>query len=291
MPYKNGMRLRIMQKKECVVMYELVKSGLPMYMDEATNVMALSGLLKFKGMGRKKTEDMLGLLADEQKLNLQEDFYDVYRGICYPEDEALLAEYDMQYDITVIMPGQVNGECRKTSGHYHGWNPEHTHTFGEVYEVISGTAMFVLQRADNFDDSPKNVKVDDLIFVTVQAGQTLLVPPDYGHCSVNIGDEPLVFSNLAYTKCPVQYESVKYYHGMAYYVMKENGKVSLKFNPNYRDCQVPEPKFATVKENPKLGIIFSSGAYRNFKADPQAFDFLPHPDPYVDEIMTMLKYE
>ena len=271
-------------------MYELTNSSLPLYMDEKTNVMALSGLLKFKGMGRKTVSNMQGLLADEKNLDPDEPFYDVYRGICYPEDEKLLADYDMQYDITIIMPGQVNGECKKTSGHYHGWNAAGTYTFGEVYEVISGTALFVLQRADNFNDEPEHVKVDDLIFVTVPAGKTLLVPPDYGHCSVNIGDGPLVFSNVAYTKCPVQYESVKAYHGMAWYVMKENGKVFLQKNDRYNGTEVPEPKFATVKENPKLGIRFSQGAYRNFTQDPEAFDHLPHPDAYIDDIMQLLEY-
>ena len=270
---------------------DLTKSGLPLYLDEESHVMALSGLLKMKGMGRKKTGDMRGLMMDENDIDPDEAFYDVYRGICYPNDEQFLSDHDIQYDITIIMPGQVNGECKKTSGHYHGWNPERTHTFGEVYEVIEGTALFVLQRADNFNEEPEHVKIEDLIFVTVPAGKTLLVPPDYGHCSVNIGDGPLVFSNVAYTKCPVQYESVRHYHGMAYYVVKEDGKILLRKNENYRDSIVPEPRFATVTENPALGIRFNQGAYLNFRETPDAFDFLPHPDAYICDIMKLLHFE
>ena len=272
-------------------MYKLKDSGLPLYMDEGSHVIALSGLLKFDGMGRKAVGKMTGLLRDEKGLNPEEAFYDVYRGIRYPEDEQLLASHDIRYDITVIMPGQVNGECKKTSGHYHGWNPEHTNTYGEVYEVIAGTAMFVLQKAELYGENDTLCqKVEDLIYVTVPAGKTLIVPPNYGHCSINIGEEPLVFSNLAYTKCPVFYDSVRHYHGMAYYVVMENGVPTLKFNEGYAECEVPEPKLATVTPCPELGIDFSKGAYFNFMEHPERFDFLPHPDAYIDQIMGLLRY-
>ena len=202
-------------------MLELKNSGLPLYLDEGNHVMAISALLTMKGFGRKELEKMQGLLADETALVKDEICYDVYRGIAYPEDQALLDQYDFQYDITIIMPGEVNGEVKKTSGHYHGWNPEKTNTYGEVYEVIKGTALYILQKSANFDEEdPGNVKVDDLIFATVHEGETILVPPNYGHCSCNIGEGPLVFSNLAYRPCPVNYGPVKHFHGMAYYVTR-----------------------------------------------------------------------
>ena len=165
-------------------MYELKKSGLPLYMDEKTNIMALSAVLKFGGYARKTTDKMAGLLADEANLDQQalEPFYDVYRDIAFEEDLELLRSHDYRYDITIIMPGQINGECKKTSGHYHGWTPARKNTYAEVYEVISGTALYVLQKSPNFDaEDPSKVKVEDLIFVTVPAGKTLLVPPNYGH--------------------------------------------------------------------------------------------------------------
>lgn len=270
-------------------MLELKNSGLPLYIDEKNHVMALSALLKYDGFGRKTVEKMQGLLADEHDLPLDELFYDVYRGIAYPEDEELLKKNDYRYDITIIMPGQVNGECKKTSGHYHGWNPEKTNTYAEVYEVIKGTALYILQKSDNFDaEDPSEVRVDDLIFATVHEGETILIPPNYGHCSVNIGDGPLVFSNLAYVPCPVNYAPVKHFHGMSFYVMMENGEVKLKANDRYVD--VPGAKFATVKENPHLGIQFGLPVYESYKKNPEAFEFLGKPDGYVDEIMSMLVY-
>ena len=271
-------------------MLELTNSGLPLYIDEENHVMALSALLKYDGFGRKAVEKMQGLLANEENLPLDEMFYDVYRGIAFPKDEELLNKDNYRYDITIIMPGQINGECKKTSGHYHGWNPQKTNTYAEVYEVIKGTALYILQKSDNFDaENPADVRVDDLIFATVHEGETILIPPNYGHCSVNIGEGPLVFSNLAYVPCPVHYGPVKHFHGMSFYVMKKDNEIRLEANGRYVD--VPAPKFATVKENPGLGIKFGVPVYESYMKNPEAFKFLGDPDPYVDEIMSMLVYQ
>lgn len=269
---------------------KLIKSGLPLYLDESNYVMALSALLKHDGYARKAAGQMKGLLADENSLACEEPFYDVYRGIAYPEDEALLQKNNFRYDITIIMPGQINGECKKTSGHYHGWNETRRNTYAEVYEVIKGTALYILQKSDNFEaTNPDEVKVDDVIFATVHEGETIIVPPNYGHNSINIGEGPLVFSNLAYVPCPVEYGPVKHFHGMGYYIKKEQNKTVYEANPKYQG--LPSPKFATVKENPEFGIRFGLPVYESYRQNPDAFDFLKNPDSYVEGIMDMLQYQ
>lgn len=270
-------------------MLELKHSGLPLYINEQDYMMALSGQLKLGGYARKNTDKMIGLLENEANLKPDDPFYDVYRDIYFPEDKALLEKNHYQYDITIVMPGTVNGELKKTSGHFHGWNIEHTNTYGEVYEVLKGTALYVLQKSPNFDaDNPGDVQIDDMILVTVHEGQIFLVPPNYGHASINIGEGPLIFSNLAYQKCPVLYEAVKFHHGMAVYVSREDGKISIQMNRYYKN--LPEIKYATLKENPHLGVVKGSPVYVSYQKDPDAFEFLGHPDDYVDEIMSMLEY-
>lgn len=270
-------------------MEKLIHSGVPLYLDEESHVMAVCALLKMDGFSRKETGKMTGLLAKEENLPMEEPFYDVYRGIAYPEDEELLKKHNFRYDITIIMPGQVNGECKKTSGHYHGFNPQRTNTYAEVYEVIKGTALYVLQKSPNFDcEDSGELMVEDLILATVHQGETIIIPPNYGHASVNIGDGPLVFSNLAYVPCPVNYNPVRYYHGMCYYIIKKDKEIELERNLRYQE--VPEPKFAGVKENPHLGIQFGKPVYQSFRENPNSFRFLREPDSYVDEIMSMLDY-
>lgn len=270
---------------------KLDKSGLDLFLEDSGK-MTLGESLILAGTGHKSASDMKGLLANEDGIDPKEWAYDTYRSIMRPADSDLYEERQMSYDVTVIAPGTFNGECKKTSGHYHGWNPSHTNTYGEVYEVISGTAMFVLQKSPDFEENPKAAQIEDVILVTVPAGKTLLVPPNYGHCSVNIGEAPLVFSNVAYAPCPVIYDSVKAHHGMAYYIFRdEDGALDVRKNPSYEGVKLPEPKFATVRECPELGIDFSYGVYHNFVTNPDAFDHLSHPDAYISKIMSLLNYD
>ena len=267
-------------------MLELQNSGLPIYLNEENNILALSAPLTYDEFKEKYVEQMIGLFADEKDLDLSEKVYDVYRGIRYPEDKVYLDKNDFRYDITVVMDGLVNGECKKTSGHFHGFNPQRTNTYPEVYEVIHGRALYVLQKAEHFEHDFDNIILNDVILAVVEAGQSIIIPPNYGHCSINIGQGPMVFSNLAYIPCPVHYDAVQYFHGMSYYVSKKDGKVEIKLNEGYP--HVPEAKFARVKENERLGIKFGLPVYKSYKQNPDAFDFLGNPDSYVDEILSML---
>ena len=187
------------------------------------------------------------------------------------------------------MPGDVNGECKKTSGHYHGWNAARTNTYAEVYEVIKGTALYILQKSPDFDTvPPSEISIKDIILVTVPEGRTLLVPPNYGHCSINVGDGPLIFSNLAYVPCPLNYDPVKYYHGMSIYAFRDGNGIMIKQNNRY--SHLPSPRYATVRENEELGIKWGCPVYQSFKTEPDAFSFLENPDEYVEKIMNSLEF-
>lgn len=268
---------------------DLSRSGLPLSLT-AEGALKLGDGLELKGTGHKQVADMQGLFRFDVGEQGAEWAYDTYRAIARPCDRELFERELISYDITVIAPGAVAGEPKKTSGHYHGWNEARTNTYGEVYEVLLGTALFMLQRSDDFEENPEGARVRDCVAVTVESGQTLVVPPNYGHCSINAGEGPLVFSNLAYVPCPVLYDSVKAHHGMAYYALRdERGQLELVANDRYRD--LPAIRRATVHECPELGIEFSRGAYESFVSHSDRFDYLPHPDEYVDKIMGLLDFE
>lgn len=90
---------------------------------------------------------------------------------------------------------------------------------------------------------------------------------------------------MAYVPCPAAYDSVHHYHSMSYYVLKENGKVRVEVTLNYRDA--PKPKHAKVKENAGFGISLGYTVNDSYKNNPDAFDFLRNPDPYISDIMSM----
>ncbi|MDR2976402.1 MAG: glucose-6-phosphate isomerase [Streptococcaceae bacterium] len=269
---------------------ELKKSGLPIYQNQETGLLAMEAPLIDQSYAAKKLSQMENLFDDDSSEDKNEHIYDVYRGIEFPKDSKQLRNDNFQYDITVVKTGTVGKERKKTSGHYHSWNEMHTSTYPEVYEVISGTALYILQRADNFEDKDyENLAVEDVIVVRVHEGQTLIVPPNYAHCSVNGGDKDLVFSNLAITLCKVDYAPVKYYHGLAVYVEEDQGKLVYKTNEHYKE--LPKIKFAEVRENPELGITFNEAIYQSYVENPAAFDFLKNVDNYTADIMNMLVYK
>ncbi|MEY5110939.1 glucose-6-phosphate isomerase family protein, partial [Salmonella enterica subsp. enterica serovar Corvallis] len=183
--------------------------------------------------GRKSAGQMAVVLPEFTEGLRNEPAYDVYRGLSFAEDQERLAADQYQYDITIIMPGTIGKERKKTSGHYHGYNDTRRNTHPEVYEVIKGTAAYILQKSPDFAAAPQELVVDDLIVAVVKEGQSIIVPPNYGHCSINIGDGPLVFSNLAYKPCTVHYDTVQFYHGMACYIVEENGQLCVRKNHYY----------------------------------------------------------
>ncbi len=265
----------------------LRNSGLPIIRETETDILSFEKGLTCGGYGRKTASQMSGLLCEYSEGSAETTVYDVYRDIVFEKDREVFSKNKYRYDITCIMPGCVGNERKKTSGHYHCFNPEHTNTYAEVYEVLYGTAMFILQRSDNFENADEALRLEDVILVKVHEGETLLVPPNYGHCSVNIGTGPMIFSNLAYVPCGIDYAPVKKHSGMVVYGMDHFGALDLVKNPNYKD--IPEIRFAVPTENPKLGITFGKPVYSSYLENPAAFDFLGNIDPYVSEIMGMLK--
>ncbi|XJB14613.1 glucose-6-phosphate isomerase family protein [Escherichia coli] len=269
-------------------MKQLHHSGLPLYLDD-DGVMVLKPPLNYLGFDRKSAGQMAVVLPEFTEAQRDEPAYDVYRGLSFAEDQERLAADQYQYDITIIMSGTIGRERKKTSGHYHGYNDTRRNTHPELYEVIKGTAAYILQKSPDFAVAPKDLLVDDLIVAVVKEGESIIVPPNYGYCSINIGDGPLVFSNLAYKPCAVHYDTVQFYHGMACYIVEENGQLCVRKNHYYP--HIPRIKFATVKGNPHLGITFDTPLYQRYRAAPERFHFLGHVDNYVREIMGMLQYE
>lgn len=266
-------------------MKEITTSGLPIFLNEANNHLEFRDGLTCASDGGKFAGQMTGLLMKEEGLDPQEHCYDFYRDIVFESDRQLYQKYDFRYDITAIMPGTINGECKKTSGHYHGYISGQTYSYPEVYEVLHGECIYILQRVLNFDKS-EEPHIEDLIAVRVKAGQAIIIPPFYGHCSVNIGDDVLLFSNIAVVSCPLHYGPIKDKHGLAVYVTKENGEVLLVANPRYSDAL--NPRLVTPKDCPALGITFGKSVYKSFVENPEKFDFLLNPENYMKQMSEML---
>lgn len=263
---------------------KLLHSDLPIFWEEETKKLRFETGLLCDGFSEKKQTDMKGLWRSPENLHWEETVYQAYRNIRRPEDEKVFQRYDIRYDITVIRPGKVNGECNKTSGHYHGCVPGSIFPYPEVYEVLKGEVMFIMQKADF--TQPGEPEITDLAAVRVGEGQAVIIPPFYGHCSVNPLGETVMFSNLAVVSCPIHYGPIQEKRGLAVYLLKEEAGIRLQKNDNY--IRTPEVRVTEGKEEKRMGIEFGKSCYRNFVENPEKYDFLLHPDKYIETMEQML---
>jgi glucose-6-phosphate isomerase len=266
-------------------MIRLSRSGLPIDIDESSGELVLEKSLAMLGSGIKYSKDMKALLYDGS-YNVEEPFYSFYRGVNYPGDNPVFEKYDLRYDITVVMPGTAGKECKKTSGHYHGLIPGKATSYPEIYEVVKGKAIYILQKVKDMDAADDKTAIEDLIIAEVDEGQTIIIPPLYGHCSINAGEGCLVFTNLVADKSPNYYESVLAHRGLAYYIIKENGGLGFLENRTYEN--VPRPRFARVQECRELGICDGIPVYKAFISSPEKFAYLTDPGEFMDRIKSNL---
>ena len=246
-------------------------SGLPITIDEVTGELSFGDGLLCDADSKKTVSQMAGLFRSIEGEDPNRLVYRAYRNIRFPEHDALFSDAGLRYDITVVLPGTVNGEFFKTSGHYHGAGPGQALPYPEVYEVVKGTIAFVLQYDPLFDTLDEGAP-DDVRVVVVHEGESVIIPAFAGHGSINVADEVSAFSNIAVVDCPVLYDAVKARNGLAAYVMEGADGPELIANGNYE--LEGAPRFARPLEAPDLGIAFGKSCYRTYVDDPARYAWL-----------------
>ena len=145
-----------------------------------------------------------------------------------------------QRNITVWQAGTVGGEYIKTYGHYHIGNLD------ETYEILQGEGVALLQKLVEENGVPQIDRVQEFKAVKVKAGDSIYMPPGYGHLLVNTGktwlvtsdDSPVEGANdSASMPGHADYESVKKMRGFAYYVIEKDGAPALVRNPLYKEVR------------------------------------------------------
>ena len=121
------------------------------------------------------------------------ELYYMYRGIKEKDD--------LRYDITIIPPRMLGKEFVKTKGHYHIGN------YGELYKVLAGLALFLIQ-----DKEVKNI-----YFFRAKRGEFVLIPPNFGHTTINPSSKTLKVANWTSKKCKSDYKSIEKKRGFCYY--------------------------------------------------------------------------
>jgi glucose-6-phosphate isomerase len=191
-------------------------------------------------------------------------------------DEQKFLNEDFMADLTIINAGKVGKEFVKTVGHYHQNVPGTKIAYPEAYEAVSGNFEYLLQ------SEPDSEGKVDVIWVVTKPGDKVVMPPNYGHVSMNVGDEPAIEVDIQKRDNPngSDYTMFKERIGGALY-RTEDG---LCENPNYKIASL---KIARPKEKPDWGLTKDKPLYTSFVENPEKFHWLLEPQNYdfkLDEL-------
>lgn len=229
----------------------------------------LGRTLKFGDVERdpdiRELDDMRGLLLDRDYASTagNRPLYYMYRDLYKESHLGTIREHNLRFDITVMTTPPIGREYVKTKGHYHPVARKGV-SYPEIYEVMEGQAHYLLQRKNDG-------VVDDVIVVKAAAGDKVIIPPGYGHITINIGDNPLTMANWVSTQFESQYGDMVEKQGGAYYETIADEFVQ---NPQYAD--VPDVRFASPPEAPDLRIDPEKPMYSLIET-PHRLGFLNRP--------------
>lgn len=251
-------------------------AGLPVAVDPR------AGRLEFRS-GLPPVTPAVRTLAEMQEVledpaaSGPDELYFMYRDVGFPPDRERLHGHGVRYDITVILPVRVGREFAKTAGHYHPDVPGANLPYPEIYEVLHGTAWYLLQRRSGGG-------VADVVVVKAGPGDKVLIPPGYGHITINPGPDVLVMSNLVEKDFRSLYEPYREKRGGAYYCVA-GGRGEPEFVPNPHYGAVPSLRVMSAVPQPDLGLDPSVPLYRAATGDPSRYAYLVRPQDQGKELM------
>jgi len=156
----------------------------------------------------RRLDDMRDVLADRTWAQGAEncDLYYMYRGI---EENG-----ELRYDVTVIPPLMLGFEYIKTKGHFHA--SKHS----EFYTVLEGEAIYLMQKYDG----------SDCYFVKTRAGESVIIPGEYGHITINATDKELKMANWICKNCISEYDSIAQKSGACWFYTVDGWKENSNYD-------------------------------------------------------------
>ena len=209
--------------------------------------------------------DLAGVLADPSCPATGPAYY-MFRNLARSRaDRQWLKEQKVRFDVTVIPPRDLSGECVKTKGHYHPDDPSGT-GYPEIYEVLAGEAHYLLQTRD----------CSDVVMVAATAGDIVVVPPGYGHVTINPSrTQVLRMANLVSSTFQSEYREYERLRGASFYEMTNRTVTKNPHYPQKMACRrIRADQIAAVKET------FPASLYNLIGQRSPVPGFLNHPGEY-----------
>jgi glucose-6-phosphate isomerase, archaeal len=214
-------------------MISLPNSGLPLFLKEDSGKLQLDPTLTSEKPKTRFLSESIPYYDTKNPMNADLPLYFMYRDVKRISDESNILKSFFRYDITVILPGQIEDEPIKTIGHVHPLSKQNNapYTYTEVYSVIYGTAHYILQKY-----TPDFSNIIDIVDITVNAGEHVFIPSFYGHVTINVTNQPLVMANILYRDFSSNYEPYLRNRGAAIYLKKDQyGKIQTVLNSHYKN--------------------------------------------------------
>ncbi|HHW18748.1 MAG TPA: glucose-6-phosphate isomerase [Firmicutes bacterium] len=246
--------------------------GFPVTLNDDGTLTFGHGVLSPRPEARKLKDASPVLLYPDQ--GGPETLYLMYRGTGLEKDQNAMINSGLRFDLTVIYPGKIGSEYVKTFGHYHPLAPGQAFTYPEVYQVIHGKAHFLMQKGGDITG-----EVEDFVVADFEEGDILLIPPFYGHATVNPGNDFLVIANWIAREFASVYEPIRVRKGMAYYDVEYKDKSIFMPNDSYSNH--PKPRLEKPKSFPELGLRQGVSMYRAWQEGAK-LDFLVKPVLYQE---------
>jgi len=254
-------------------------SGLPLTVDDSRPdlALALNGGLRPGVREVRPLADLRPALADPTA-NGPDPAYFMYRGLARlsAAEQDGPGVYNWRYDVTAFPAGRYGDEYLRTVGHYHPPAGEAPVSYPEVYEVLHGTALFILQRVDNYRAGPADAQVLDLILLRAEAGEKAMMLPEYGHWTVNATDDPLIVSNWICDDFSSHYDSVKAARGPCCHIVVGRDGPELRRNPLYTRPPA-EARRARAVDVPELGLVAGRPMFVDLPSQPCRWRYLCDP--------------
>lgn len=222
----------------------------------------------------RKLADLKEVVLDKRFLagaNRAMELYYMFREVSKnEEDEKQIKESGLRYDITIIPPNTLGSEFVKTAGHYHPLLPGSQMTYPELYEVLEGEAHYLLQCKDEYGGTER---ITDVVVVEAKKGDKVIIPPNYGHVTINPSEATLKMANWVARAFSSIYEPIKLKCGAAYFELT-NGEF-IK-NENYG--AVPDLRFLKPEETWLKQITLNKEvAMYELLREPEKLQFLISP--------------
>ncbi len=195
--------------------------------------------------------DMKDIVYDKKWLKTAPnlELYFMYRG--------LKEKNGLRYDITVIPNRMLGKEFVKTKGH------EHIGKYGEIYIVLEGEAIYLMQKRE------KDI-IKDVYCVKAKKDNVVIIPPDYGHITINPSKKDLKMANWMTKEVKSDYKPIQKMQGACYFAVAQKSKSKKEQVPRKREqkSKIKWIKNKNYKKVPKLRLE------KPLKSMPKNLDFL-----------------